>query len=100
MRILPARCHDRHVSHQQLSLGVGDVSGADREAVTALASALIDRIEDARSAAHLGHRQLALRAGLPASTVRSALSKTGNPQLDTLIALATAVGLRVTLTAG
>lgn len=77
--------------HQQLSLGAfGATGGADlREA----ARRLVAELEAARCARNLSHRRLAGLAGLPASTVRSALGADANPQLDTLMALAGALGL-------
>lgn len=86
------------MSHQQLSLGsFGAPEGAD-EQLRAQAAALVGAIERARRQANLSHRRLAARAGLPASTVRSALSEQANPQLETLLALALALGLQLALT--
>ena len=86
-------------THTQLSLGVGYSPALEEAEIARQARGLVDALDDARIVQNLSYRQLAARAVLPVSTVRSALAADSNPQLDTLVSLGLALGLRLMLVA-
>lgn len=85
--------------HQQLSFGAIAAPAASPELIRGEVLGLVGRVEAARLDANLSHRRLAALSGLPVSTVRGALAGDANPQLDTLMALSHALGLRLALEA-
>ena len=83
---------------RQLSLVTTAAAPAARPARPAGDRSLLTRIERERRRSGLTMTELARAAGLPVSTVRTALAPGGNPQLDTLERLAHGLGLELSLT--
>lgn len=85
------------MAHQQLTLGVLGSGSASQQDVRARCAQLVGRLETARATRNISHRRLGALAGLAPSTVRGALAADANPQLDTLVAIAGALGIELGL---
>lgn len=77
---------------------VGGGADAPGQHAPEASHSLLVRIERERRRSGLTMTELARAAGLPVSTVRTALAPGGNPQLETLERLARGLDLRLSLT--